>query len=100
MSGLVLYIFTPPPGVPFRFKSKSDATQPSQVTNSNHVTASCNAVTFATLSRPVSFARLAGVGAVSTITKIVNRVKVHSLSARPQNKKHGKYSNFPAVKRP
>ena len=51
MSGRVLYIFTPPPGVPFRFKSKRGATQPSQVTNSNHVTAASRDVRPFTHSR-------------------------------------------------
>lgn len=42
MSGLVLYIFTPPPGVPFRFKSKSvlrsPATLPTRITLQRAVT--------------------------------------------------------------
>ena len=92
-SGRVLYIFTPPPGVPFRFKSKSDATQPSHFTNSNHVTASCNAVTFATHVTLVGFARLVGVSVCLTVKTNCNRAEGSEPQRASTNRKKMENTN-------
>lgn len=92
MSGRVLYIFTPPPGVPFRFKSKRGATQPSQVTNSNHVTAGVTRRASVHAFTLVGFARSVCVGVCVLVEQNQMQIgrKVHNLSARPQKQFYGK----------